>query len=60
MIAVFGWQQDIAEKFIADYNTRFKSNQVDNRNLSNLQVPNLITHIDNMELMKLPDMEEVK
>ena len=53
-------QRDIVEKFMTDYNNRFKSNQANNRNLPDLQLPNLISNSDNMELIKLPDMEEVK
>ena len=52
-------QQDIIEKFILDYTTRFEANQVGIRNLLDLQLVSRISHKDNMKLIKIPDMEEV-
>ena len=53
-------QPDIAEKFILYYTTWFKSNRVSNRNLSNLHFVSCISHSDNLNLIKIPDMAEVK
>jgi len=52
--------QDIAAKFIFDYKARFIANgRWQNTNLD-INIPKVITGTDNMELVKLPDLDEVK
>jgi len=53
-------QPNITKKFILDYTARFKSNQVSNRNLSDLHLVSCISHSDNLNWIKIPDMTEVK
>ena len=53
-------QRDIAEKFISNYTPRFKASQVSNRDLLGVQVASSISHSDNIMLIKIPDMNEVK
>ena len=50
----------IVEKFISDYMQRFKSTHNNARVLSNLGLSKLISNLDNNELVKLPNLEEVK
>jgi len=50
----------IAEKFISDYKQRFKSTHHNARVLPNLGLLKLISDLDNNELIKLPNLEEVK
>jgi len=53
-------QEDIADKFIADYSNRFKSNRNVRWNGSDLQLKRVITGTDNKALIRIPDNEEVK
>ena len=57
------WIEDhkmIADKFISDYMQRFKSTHNKARVLPNLGLSKLISDLDNNELIKLPNLEEVK
>ena len=53
-------QRDNVEKFVSDYTTRFKANQVSNRNLLDLHLVSCISHSDNFNLIKISDMADVK
>jgi len=50
----------ITEKFISNYKQRFKSMQNNARILPNLGLSKLISDLDNNELTKLPNLEELK
>ena len=53
-------KHDIAAKFISDYKARFTTmSRGQNPNLD-LNLPQVITDSDNLELVKLPNMDEVK
>ena len=57
------WIEDhkmIAEKFISDYMQRFKSTHNNARLLPNLELWKLISYLGNYELIKLPNLEELK
>ena len=57
------WIEDhkmIMYKFISDYIQRFKSTHNKVRVLPNLGLSKLISDLDNNELIKLPNLEEVK
>ena len=57
------WDGDhkmIAQKFISDYQQRFKSMHNPTRVLPELGLPKLISNLDNNELIKLPNLDEVK
>ena len=57
------WMDDhniIAKKFISGYMQRFKSMHNTTRILPNLGLRKLILDLDNNELIKLPNLEEVK
>jgi len=53
-------QRDIADKFILDYADRLKSNKPSNSNFLDLQLASGISHRDNLNLIKIPDMSQVK
>ena len=50
----------IAKKFITDYTNRFKSAHNTSRLLPKLWLPKLLSELDNQELIKLPNLEEVR
>ena len=50
----------IANKFILDYSKRFKFTHNANRTIPNLGLAKLISDTENSELIRLPDMEEIK
>jgi len=53
-------KQDIAAKFISDYKARFTTmGRGQNLNLD-INLPQVIADTDNLELVKLPNMDEVK
>ena len=57
------WIEDhkmIAEKFISNYMQRFKATHNNARVLPNLGLSKLISDLHNNELIKLPNLEEVK
>ena len=53
-------QKAIVDKFILDYSKKFKSTHNTNRTLPNLGLAKLISDTENSELIRLPDMEEIK
>jgi len=52
--------QHIASKFISDYKAQFIANIRGRNNLTDIQIRQVITDIDNIELVKLLDQEEVR
>jgi len=52
--------QDIASQFIADYQARFTTTGRGSLNSMAADIRPVISEIDNIELVKLPDQEEVK
>jgi len=52
--------QDIATKLVSDYKARFTATNRGHDDLMEVKVPKVITDTDNMELMKLPEIDEVK
>jgi len=53
-------QWGITDKFISYYTLHSKSTQGTNRNLVDLRLTRLILDMDNLELVRLLDIEEVK
>ena len=53
-------QQDIADKFIFDYTSRFNASRIINRDLSGVKVASTVSYSNNMMLTKIPDINEVK
>ena len=53
-------QKAITDKFILDYSRRFKSADIVNKTLPNLGLVKLISDTENFELVRLPNMEEIK
>ena len=53
-------QACIAQKFIADYTLRYKSENLRKRILPSLGLAKMITDSDNIQLLKLPDYHEIK
>jgi len=52
--------KEIADKLTTDFSKRFKSSHNDQRTLAHLGLPSLILDIENRELIRLPNLEEVK
>jgi len=50
----------IANRFVSNYNLQNKTMQTPNKNISDLQLPHMVSDMDNLELIKLPDIEDVK
>ena len=50
----------IVDKFTTNFSKRFKSSHNEQCILAHLELPSLISDLDNSELIKLPDLEEVK
>ena len=50
----------IVDQFVTDYSNRFKSAHNTSRVLPELGLPKLLSKLDNQELIKLPNLEEVK
>jgi len=53
-------QEQIANKFTTDFSKRFKSSHYDQRTLPYLGLQNLISDEEKSELIRLPNLEEVK
>ena len=53
-------QKLIVDKFIADYTQRFTLGKSTRRIIPDLGIPKLISDIDNNNLIKLPNLEEVR